>query len=821
MRCLQCSKPITLLQKLKDSDFCGAEHRTLFLEEQQRLMLERLAANRVYILRQSGWLNNPLVDDEDLVPELSPVQEPLPDIRLCPFISEWSDPPSRLAAPRYAGEPALSGVAPMPPLLAVSLARGPAAHWALIPLVVEACKGPSGPAGAPVPCVQDEATLPGRAAVRLQGRVAENGCPRVAGMLRLQAGGPASIAVLAGASAGLAAQTGAMALKPRLTAGSPSELSLQFLGRFFRSRPGGPRQGSSPWRSLPLELRAEDFDGIARRLPSAPVAERTAAGLAKPIPLPLPLPGPIAHGRAAIMEGALLAESASTAAPGIPALGSIGPVPCGLLVSQAVGPTHPGLAAVHYARIGTAFLEAKAASPIFASLGAQGPNAGRPATMGTLFRLPPYGPVTGQTDRQAIPGVPRHGQTPPHGFPELPLRALAERVPAMVKRAYKWHPKSPVQDEKIPASETTLTGTPETLAPLPHLPTCSAEPGMEMRLRSCQVAPGPLPARDAARTGDLHAVAGLGTCPPEAFRVAEIIPAAVLVPGTSLAPGTSARFYRARPDGVASAPTGRSQGRAEFAGLRPDSALLPLLLQPAASPSLHLAGGLPQISCESPMAKPAAAGYEETGPHFSQLPAEYALAPAGLSLKTSLAPAFLGRAYRMRPRGAVADPGLPAWTAILPAAAADPVARPFVFAAGLRPATNLVPAFLNRAFRMRPRGPMQGQISRNLAAINTGSILSSIPSLPALPSSTIKACTPLLLERVYRMRPRGPVGGRNLSSYEAIQPGAVQISMAARLPELVGPKRPLATSWKIERRGMGAAMETRKREEKHKLSPYR
>jgi hypothetical protein len=52
MRCLQCGKQLALLKKLTESDFCSAEHRKLFLDEQQRLMLERLSSNRPYLEEQ-------------------------------------------------------------------------------------------------------------------------------------------------------------------------------------------------------------------------------------------------------------------------------------------------------------------------------------------------------------------------------------------------------------------------------------------------------------------------------------------------------------------------------------------------------------------------------------------------------------------------------------------------------------------------------------------------------------------------------------------------------------------------------------------------
>lgn len=43
MRCLQCGSQLALLKKLTDGEFCSAEHRTLFYDIQQKLIIERLA----------------------------------------------------------------------------------------------------------------------------------------------------------------------------------------------------------------------------------------------------------------------------------------------------------------------------------------------------------------------------------------------------------------------------------------------------------------------------------------------------------------------------------------------------------------------------------------------------------------------------------------------------------------------------------------------------------------------------------------------------------------------------------------------------------
>jgi hypothetical protein len=42
MRCLHCGSEVSLLQKLSDAQFCSAEHRQHFYDDQQRLILQRL-----------------------------------------------------------------------------------------------------------------------------------------------------------------------------------------------------------------------------------------------------------------------------------------------------------------------------------------------------------------------------------------------------------------------------------------------------------------------------------------------------------------------------------------------------------------------------------------------------------------------------------------------------------------------------------------------------------------------------------------------------------------------------------------------------------
>ncbi len=59
-QCLQCGARLALYLRLKDSEFCSAEHRRAFRDEQQRLALERLAETERMISQARGGRNQTL-----------------------------------------------------------------------------------------------------------------------------------------------------------------------------------------------------------------------------------------------------------------------------------------------------------------------------------------------------------------------------------------------------------------------------------------------------------------------------------------------------------------------------------------------------------------------------------------------------------------------------------------------------------------------------------------------------------------------------------------------------------------------------------------
>jgi hypothetical protein len=45
MRCLHCGNEVSLLQKLSNPQFCSADHRQRFSDDQQKLILQRLQSS--------------------------------------------------------------------------------------------------------------------------------------------------------------------------------------------------------------------------------------------------------------------------------------------------------------------------------------------------------------------------------------------------------------------------------------------------------------------------------------------------------------------------------------------------------------------------------------------------------------------------------------------------------------------------------------------------------------------------------------------------------------------------------------------------------
>src|SRR5947207_2816038 len=88
MRCLQCGSQLALLKKLTDGEFCSAEHRTLFYDTQQRLIIDRLSASALRFKRHQKKSNAaPLAPPVERVPvvakeKLPPFAPILPQIVL-------------------------------------------------------------------------------------------------------------------------------------------------------------------------------------------------------------------------------------------------------------------------------------------------------------------------------------------------------------------------------------------------------------------------------------------------------------------------------------------------------------------------------------------------------------------------------------------------------------------------------------------------------------------------------------------------------------------------------------------------------------------
>ena len=78
MRCLQCGSQLALLKKFTDGEFCSADHRTVFYDTQQKLIIERLAESARKLKRHKLVTKRP----EPVVAPAPPQPEPVPVVKV-------------------------------------------------------------------------------------------------------------------------------------------------------------------------------------------------------------------------------------------------------------------------------------------------------------------------------------------------------------------------------------------------------------------------------------------------------------------------------------------------------------------------------------------------------------------------------------------------------------------------------------------------------------------------------------------------------------------------------------------------------------------
>jgi len=115
MQCLYCGKRLSLLRKLKDSEFCSEQHRDLYQQEQTALALKRLTEAGNRLSQQRATVESP-PRVEDTIVDASP-QEELHPPEASGFLRE---PPGPFAPPCFQTQNAIAGwltVTALPALL--------------------------------------------------------------------------------------------------------------------------------------------------------------------------------------------------------------------------------------------------------------------------------------------------------------------------------------------------------------------------------------------------------------------------------------------------------------------------------------------------------------------------------------------------------------------------------------------------------------------------------------------------------------------------------------------------------------------------------
>ncbi len=155
-------------------------------------------------------------------------------------------------------------------------------------------------------------------------------------------------------------------------------------------------------------------------------------------------------------------------------------------------------------------------------------------------------------------------------------------------------------------------------------------------------------------------------------------------------------------------------------------------------------------------------------------------------LAGNFAPCFLDRGFRMRPRGAVAARHLPEFETIVSVAVESPALQSSKPSLSTSIVGDYAPVFVDRGFRARPRGPVQspGLAEFERALPGDPAAFLSPPSFGLLPPAPIGECSPKPVRRFYRIGPKGPALSASLYAHESIAEGFDEPLLSA--PALAG-----------------------------------
>ncbi|MEP6536797.1 MAG: hypothetical protein ABJF23_15825 [Bryobacteraceae bacterium] len=851
------------MKKFTDGEFCSAEHRTLFYDTQQKLIVERLAAsarklNRYKLLtKQQQPVPPPVViavepmpvpRAEEILPPFAasvpiavldaliarnnPYQLAVgfpfstPDLPLIPpssFCHQKKERKYRLASPAPTFLAAKSSKlrerievkagAPTPPALAIPhliVAGGfhsPGMRSAAIARRHPARTEPIGKLSfaehaftGELSGFGGEVSRPGRDITS----AASGGIQTHGKWMELHSWKPCdSVSASRRAAVVPASQNNAPAI-PNFAPHALQVHGVNEASKTFRVRPRGPVADSSTAQFFPIEPNpiaaapagfrgslALPTDETAVELPGPAICSRFFRARARG---PLASPGILESERIPSDIHPFAATHTT-----IPALGATGSAEGTSLRSgrflrmRPRGPVLGGGADSLAAHSSDA--EALTSPVRLPSCGVASVGTLEPRFLERGFRMRPRAAVTREGLATLEPVVPHPVQSPPSDAakPSLPAAVIGQYAPSLVDRHFRARPRGPVLSAALASFEKTPAGEPGSLASRPSFgPITSALIG-ELFPRAVQrfYRIRPKSAVECAALSLLEKIAP-GVEPLLSSPKPGGLPRSVVGDFT---PIRVERFFRARPRGPVEnrVPQTLEQIPAGVAAAlvsAPATGTLPVHLIGECLPNslVRFFRARPR----SPIDSLSSARHQAiaSGPQADLVssPQLAALAPV---VAGPCQPNAVVRFFRARPRGP-----LEAKTALLIGAAE--MAQPLEMKPGGGTAPRLPqigagtvqPAFLNNAFRMRPKGGVQDKNLRNYDRIDAGiaSALESGPNLGALPPSIIGGLSPQQLDRFYKMRPRGPVQAIQLPAFYRISAGESEVpSRSGQVPQLSSP----------------------------------
>jgi len=178
-----------------------------------------------------------------------------------------------------------------------------------------------------------------------------------------------------------------------------------------------------------------------------------------------------------------------------------------------------------------------------------------------------------------------------------------------------------------------------------------------------------------------------------------------------------------------------------------------------------------------PLFENRAPGTSEAAPNLRVIPLS-----ACTVAEISAAPRLLTRAFRMRPRTGVADTTLTAFEALAPTATVSGPAPKMAFVPA--PSAGCSPNVVDKLYRMRPRaGVTDPSVANHQLADGTPSTVILHPVISSLVFADSE-CVPSQLERFYRMRPRTGVDDPSLLALTATPSTTVPFAPALTFTEM-------------------------------------